>query len=232
MVLAAHQPYFIPYLAYWQMINAVDLFLIADDYAFMKQGWINRNRILINGKPNYFRIEVDGQSSYRYINETMLLPINAEDKLKTIYMAYHKAPYYSAGVRLMEDIFSFPDLNLSNFLSNSIYRVCEYLDITTPIGFTSQVPGNCSLRLEERIYDFCKAHNADVYVNAVGGQALYHFDEFRKHGIKLRFINCHHPEYKQFAGPFIGQLSILDAIMFNSKDELQTMLEQYSFIDG
>ena len=232
MVLAAHQPYFIPYLAYWQMIGAVDHFLIADDYAFIKQGWINRNRILINGRPNYFRIEVNSQSSYRYINETELLPIDVEDKMKTIYMAYHKAPYFHSGKELMESILSFNDLNLSNFLTNSIREICKYLGISTPISFTSEIPGNNSFHLEQRIYDFCKAHDADVYVNAIGGQELYHFDEFRQHGIKLRFINSDHPSYKQFGNQFIGQLSIIDAIMFNSRDELQTMLMQYSYIDG
>lgn len=231
MVLAAHQPYFIPYLAYWQLIGAVDHFLIADDYAFMKQGWINRNRILVNGKPNYFRIEVNGQSSYRYINETELLPISVEDKMKTVYMAYHKAPFYAEGSRLMEDILSFPELNLSKFLSNSIFKICDYLGIDTAISYTSEIPGNSSFHLEQRIYDFCKAHGAEVYVNAIGGQDLYHFDEFRQHGIKLRFINSSHPEYKQFGSDFVGHLSILDAIMFNSKEELQWMLKQYTFID-
>ena len=231
MTLAAHQPYFIPYIAYWQLIAAVDHFLIADDYAFMKQGWINRNRILINGKPNIFRLEVNGQSSYKYINETELLPINVEDKMKTVYMAYHKAPFYAEGSLLMEDILSFPELNLSMFLANSIFKICNYLDIHTPISYTSDIPGNSSLKLEQRIYDFCKAHGANVYVNAIGGQELYHFDEFREHGIKLRFINSSHPEYKQFGNDFVGQLSILDAIMFNSKEELHLMLKQYTFID-
>lgn len=231
MVLAAHQPYFIPYLAYWQLIGAVDHFLIADDYAFMKQGWINRNRILVNGKPNYFRIEVNGQSSYRYINKTELLPISVEDKMKTVYMAYHKAPFYAEGSRLIEEILSFPELNLSKFLSNSIFKICDYLGIDTAISYTSEIPGNNSFHLEQRIYDFCKAHGAEVYVNAIGGQDLYHFDEFRQHGIKLRFINSSHPEYKQFGDDFVGHLSILDAIMFNSKEELQWMLKQYTFID-
>ncbi len=231
MVLAAHQPYFIPYIAYWQMIGAVDHFLIADDYAFMKQGWINRNRILINGKPNFFRIEVNGQSSFRYINETELLPINVQDKMKTINMAYHKAPFYKQGEQLMEEILSYPELNLSRFLTHSIILICNYLGINTPISFTSDIPGNCSLRLEKRIYDFCKAHGADEYVNAIGGQELYHFDEFRQQGIKLRFFNSGHPQYKQFGDTFVGQLSILDAIMFNSQEELGRMLKQYSFID-
>lgn len=231
MVLAAHQPYFIPYLAYWQMIGAVDHFLIADDYAFMKQGWINRNRILINGKPNFFRIEVNGQSSYRFINETELLPIDVEDKMKTVFMAYHKAPFYSEGSNLIEEILSYPELNLSKFLSNSIFLICDYLGIDTPISYTSEISGNSSLHLEQRIYDFCKAHGANEYVNAIGGRELYHFDEFRQHGIKLRFINSLHPRYHQFGSEFVDHLSILDAIMFNSKDELHEMLRQYSFID-
>ena len=146
-------------------------------------------------------------------------------------MAYHKAPYYSNGAQLMEEILSYPELNLSRFLSHSIMLVCDYLGITTPMSYTSDIPGNCSLRLEQRIFDFCKAHGADVYVNAIGGQELYHFDEFRQHGIKLRFFNSGHPVYKQFGDEFVDNLSILDAIMFNSKEDLQLLLKQYTFID-
>lgn len=231
MVLSAHQPYFIPYLAYWQLIDTADIFLIADDYAFMKQGWINRNRILINGKPTFFRLEVNNQSSFRNINETELLPIDVKNKMKTIYMAYHKAPFYIEGEQLMESILSYPELNISKFLAHSIFLICDYLGITTPIRFTSDIPGNNSLHLEQRIYDFCEAFGADTYVNAIGGQELYRYDEFTQHGIKLKFISSCHPAYKQFGDSFVGQLSILDSIMFNSKEKLQWMLKQYTFID-
>lgn len=232
MVLAAHQPYFIPYLAYWQLIDVADRFLIGDDYAFIKQGWITRNRILLNRTPFLFGLEVKNKSSYRSINETDILPIKISSMLKTVGMAYRRAPFFEEGVQLLEAILTYPDLNLSCFLSNSIYKICDYLGITTPIGFTSHIPNDSTLRMEERIYDFCHVYGADVYVNAIGGQSLYHFEQFKKQGIKLRFINCHHPQYKQFGNAFVGQLSILDAIMFNSKDDLKTMLKQYSFIDG
>lgn len=232
MILSAHQPYFIPYLAYWQLIALADHFLIADDYAFMKSGWINRNRILVNGQPVYLRLEISQKSSNRYINETELVPINVERKMETLYMAYHKAPYFKDGSRLMRQILEYPDTNLAQFLTNSIHMVCKYLSIDTPISLTSDIPGNNSFHREERAYDFCEKLGADTFVNAIGGQDLYDYSEFKKRGVTLRFLNCGHPEYRQFGNAFVEKLSIIDAIMFNSRKELDRMLKDYTFING
>lgn len=231
MVIAANQPYFIPYLAYWQLIDAADCFLIGDDYAFIKQGWITRNRILLNGAPFVYRLEVKGKSSFRNINEIELLPIKVVPMLKTIEMAYKRAPFFQNGFTLIESILGFSELNLAAFLTNSILLVCDYLGINTQIGFTSSIPGNSSFQLEKRIFDFCTKLGADTYINAIGGKSLYSFQDFSEHEIQLRFLDSFHPTYKQFGNSFVGQLSILDAIMFNSREELHTMLKQYAFID-
>ena len=231
MTIAANQPYFLPYLPYWQLIDCADLFLIGDDYAFMKLSWIPRNLIMVNGRVQYFRIEVEDQSCHRLIRDTRIKPV-VGDKLRTIEMAYHKAPFFSGGYALAERILGYDSLNLNDFLTHSIRQVCDYLYISTPIGFTSDVPGNSDLRFDERIYHFCAHYGADRYVNATGGRALYSPEKFRARGIQLDFIHSDVQPYRHFGDALVSGLSVIDAVMFNSREQLRDMLDQRSFGNG
>ena len=234
MTLSGNQPYFLPYLGYWQLIHAADGFLIADDYDYIKAGWVNRNRILLNGSPYYLRVEMVEHIPSRLIMDkrVAMKPAWLKDKLRTLEMAYHKAPFFAQGYELAERILTCPERNMSLFLEHSIRVVCAYLGITTPISHSSDLPGNSLFRREERIYDFCARLGADTYINLPGGQKLYGFEEFARHGIRLRFIQPQLKPYKQFGDPFIERLSILDAIMFNSPDAVHAMLDDYTWIDG
>lgn len=234
MTVAGNQPYFLPYLGYWQLIHAADRFLIADDIDYIKGGWINRNRILIDGNPHYFRVEKAGHAESRLIRDKQVSmnPFGVKEKLKTLEMAYRRAPCFAEGYALAERILTWPERNLSLFLEHSIREVCAYLGITTPLGRTSDLPGNNLLRREERIYDFCRRLGADTYINLPGGQKLYDYREFARHGIRLRFILPNLTPYVQFGRPFVERLSILDAIMFNPPDTLHAMLDDYTWIDG
>lgn len=230
MIIAANQPYFLPYISYWQLINAADVFFIGDNYAYIKRGWINRNRILYNGAPELFGIEVLHASSFSLISELSIAKINKRKKMNKLYEAYHKAPYYETGARLMEEILDSPEENLSEFLISSIKTICDYLEIKTPIRKMSELEGNDSFKREERIYDMCHRLGADTYVNPIGGKELYDGGEFEKQGIKLRFINTDEIVYKQFGNSFVEKLSIIDVIMFNSREEIRDMLDKYTLI--
>ena len=232
MILAGNQPYFLPYLAWWQLLKAADLFLISDDYNFIRSGWICRNRILVEGQPLFFRIEIKKRSSYKLIKNMELMPVKVEKKLKTLKYAYRRAPYFDNGIALAERILRCPETNLADFLENSIKEVCAFLNITTPLKRSSELAGNALFKREERIYDACHRIGADTYINAIGGTALYHRDDFDRRGITLKFLKSGLPEYPQFGKPFVERLSILDAIMFNSPEALQEMLEDYTLIDG
>lgn len=232
MILASHQPYFLPYLPYWQLIHAADRFLIGDDYAFMKGSWIARNRILVQNAPLFIRMEVQDKSCNRLICDTKRAPLPVDNKLKTLEMAYHKAPFFRDGFTLAEKVICCPESNLAAFLEHGIRAVCAYLGITTQIGHTSDLPGNRLLKREERIYDFCHREGADHYVNAIGGRALYHGEDFLKQGVHLQFLQSWHKPYPQFGGQFVEKLSVIDAIMFNSREQLHEMLDQYTLIDG
>lgn len=229
MVIGGNQPYFIPYIGYWQLINAVDVFVIADDYNYIERGWINRNKILENGKATFFNIEIDHASSNKPINGLQLSDrFNPAEKIARLRFAYKKAPNFQEGIALMEQVLSFEDKNLAAFLEHSIRCISDYLGVQTQFIRSSDVPNNCALKREYRIYDFCKYVGANTCINAIGGKELYTFEQFREQGIKLGFIHCGNICYKQFSNEFLPSLSIIDVIMFNSKEQICQMLNQYT----
>lgn len=230
MIIAGNQPYFLPYITYWQLINASDVFLIGDNYAYIRHGWINRNRILHRGAPTLFGIAVSKASSFSLISELHIADLDKRGKKSKLYEAYHKAPYYETGIQLVEEILDCQEDVLSEFLISSIKTICRYLDISTPIHRTSELEGNDAFKREGRIYDMCHRLGADTYINPIGGKALYDTDEFEKQGINLRFIKTGDITYQQFGDKFVENLSILDVIMFNSKDEIKEMLGRYELI--
>ena len=231
MIIAGNQPYFLPYIGFWQLVNAADLFLIGDNYNFIERGWIQRNRILINGKPIFLGLEVKHITSFRKINETEFIDFDVAQKLNTVYRAYRKAPQFDAGYNLVKTILDNPERNVAEFLFQSIKDVCRFLGIDTKFIRSSEIPGNDSYKREYRIYDFCHRLGGDTYLNAVGGQDLYHFDDFEKHGITLKFIHPNIRPYKQFYNEFVPGLSILDVIMFNSLETIKEMLNDFSVIE-
>ena len=230
MIIAANQPYFLPYISYWQLINAADVFYIGDNYNYIKRGWINRNRILYRGAPEFFGIAVSKASSFNMICELHIADTDKYHKMNKLYEAYHKAPYYENGIQLVEEILDSEEEILSEFLISSIKTICRYLEIDTSLHRTSELEGNDAFKREERIYDICHRLGADMYINPIGGKALYDVKEFAGQGIDLKFLNTGNISYRQFGDQFVEKLSILDVIMFNSKDEIREMLGHYELI--
>ena len=229
MTLGIMQPYFMPYIGYWQLMAAVDTYVIYDDVNYIKKGWINRNNILVNNDKQMFTISLNGASQNKLINEITI----ADDftKLrKTIHMAYHKAPYYNEVVALLDKIFSYQSCNLADFIANSIELVCQYLDIQTKIIMSSDIEKDNSLKGQDKILEICKLLNADTYYNAIGGQELYDKSVFEKENIKLCFLKSDIPEYSQYKNAFVPGLSIIDVLMFNSPIEVKQMLTNYKLI--
>ncbi len=229
MIAGIHQPYFIPYIGYWQLINSVDLFAIADNYNYINHGWINRNRVMEGETIRYYNIEIDHASQNRYICDHQLKPINKELKLRTLENFYHHSKYVNEGIDLMDRIFSFEGTNLADFLYNSIQLVCDYLQIKTKIVRTSDYQQDPELRFTGRIFDYCRQMGADTYYNLIGGTSLYSFEDFREHGINLAFLEPIPKPYPQ-RGEFVFGLSIIDVIMRNSVDEIQELLKSYRLL--
>jgi hypothetical protein len=216
-----------PYIGYFQLINAVNEFVIYDNIEFSKKGWINRNRILVNGKDIYITIPLRKDSDYLEIGKRALAEgwlTDREKLLNRIVESYRKSPYFNVAFHLIQKIILFEDNNLFNFIYNSIFLIKEYLGIPTPIIISSSIPIDHKLKSGNKVIEICKARNADIYINPIGGLELYSKEAFKKEGIELLFLKSGEIKYKQFGSEFVPWLSIIDVMMFNSKEDIIKML--------
>lgn len=227
------QPYFLPYIGYWQLIKAVDTFVVYDNIEFTKKGWFNRNRILEVDHDRLFTLPIKKDSDFLPVNRRSLSD-DSEDEitrtLRIIQNNYKKAPHFTNAYPAIEKCFLFPNKNLFEYIFNSIRLICRYLDINTKIIISSEIMIDHSLKAEKKVLAICKAEGATTYVNAIGGRKLYEVEEFKSNTIDLKFIESNDIEYKQFANKFVPWLSIIDVMMFNDKEEIKQMLEQYELI--
>ena len=233
MKLGIMQPYFFPYIPYWQLIHSVDLHLVYDDVNYIKGGWINRNQILLNQKRHYFGIRLCHATPNRLINEIKLLddPIHRRKMISTLESAYKKAPLFNQCLPVLESILLTKETDLTVFLYNQIKAVCEYLHINTSIMLSSQIEKDNHLTGQEKVIHICKTVGADVYHNAIGGQELYQKEIFAENNIKLSFIKTHPARYRQYnQSDFVDNLSIIDVMMNLAVDEINNLLKGYSLI--
>lgn len=232
MKVGIMQPYFVPYLGYWQLINAVDTYVIFDDVNFIKKGWINRNRLLVNGTAHYFNIPIMSISQNKKINELSIeedLKWRAKN-LRTIEMAYKKAPFYLDIYPLIKKIILCSKKNLAEYLTESINLICTELDIKTELILSSKIEKDNTLKGQEKIIEMCEILKATEYYNAIGGKELYSFNDFEAKNICLKFLKPGVIEYRQFGTLFQPNLSIIDVMMFNGKEKTKEMLENYELI--
>ena len=229
MKIGIMQPYIFPYIGYFQLINAVDVFVIYDNIQYTKKGWINRNRILCNGKDEYFSIPIQKDSDFLNVVERHLASDWNKEKLKItnkIKESYRKAPYFTSVFSLIEDCFSYESKNLFDFILNALNKVLSCLSIDTKIMVSSSIPIDHSLKSEQKVIAICKELKADIYINPIGGLELYNKSTFLNNDIKLQFIKTNSFQYQQFQNEFIPFLSILDVLMHNSIDEVRQYLKK------
>ena len=223
------QPYFLPYIGYFQLIKAGDKFVVYDDVNFIKRGWINRNNILVNGKAQLFTISLNRASQNRLINE-IEIGDDFQNFLRTIEMAYKKAPYFDEVYELLQHIIGYPDKNVANFIANSLQKISCYLQLNTEFLMSSSIEKNNSNHGQIKIMEICQVLGANIYINPIGGQELYDRTYFGEKSIQLYFINSMFTPYKQFKNEFVAGLSMLDILMFNSKEVINEMLDNYKLI--
>lgn len=235
MKLAIMQPYLFPYPGYFQLISAADKFVIYDDVSFIKQGWINRNYILLNRSKYLFTIPVQNISSNAHINQTVISdrPFNWEDKLlQTILQAYKKAPFFHEVFPIIESVIrGSSGKAISKVAKESVISVMKYLSVKTALVQSSKGYNNDHLKNEERVIDICLKENAHTYINAIGGIELYKPHHFAENKISLQFLKSKVENYQQFGNEFINGLSIIDALMFNSPYKIsKEILPSYTLI--
>ena len=233
MKIAIMQPYAFPYIGYFQLIKAVDVFVFFDDVHYKKKGWINRNQLLINNQAHLFTIPVKKVSQNKLINDTQL----AFDQkwLKQFYSSleysYKKAPFFKEIFPLIQSIFEENHTTISDLAINSVKKIANHLDISTVFELSSEKYSKTKGSAKaDRLIEISSLIKSSNYINPYSGIDLYDKNYFKKHNINLYFIKNFISTYQQFTDDFVGSLSIIDVLMFNHKQDVKQMLNEFKLI--
>jgi hypothetical protein len=228
--IAIMQPYVFPYLGYFHLISAANFFIFYDDVNYIKQGWINRNRILINGKPFTFTIPVSNGSSFSLIKN--VVPAFNEKWIDRFYKQtnqnYNKAPFYGEVVDIVMDVFHKKFDSIADLAIKSIENVFSYLQ--TPFHYAKSsviAPESRCMRRADRLAYITKSLGYRHYVNAAGGKKLYSKEEFAAMNVKLSFVESLPLSYKQGRNEFVPGLSVIDCLMFNDIEHVKKLFSCY-----
>jgi hypothetical protein len=254
MKIAIMQPYFFPYIGYFQAINVVDKYILYDNVNFIKKAWMNRNRHLLkNANSCYFQVPLKKQSSFRKIHEIELIEDDKWKKqmLKSIFFNYKRSKYFDDVYPLIEYVINYQTNKLTELNFQSIKSVCNYLKIKTEITADSVKYNDIEIKLTAknidekdfpdlklidwqrkviRILEICRIERANIFINAIGGINLYSKNVFLQNGIDLKFIKTKNIEYLQFDNDFVPDLSIIDVMMFNSPEDIRRLLNEYELV--
>lgn len=257
MKLAIMQPYLFPYLGYFQLIRAADVFMLYGNSDYIDKGWVNRNRI---GKRNTsvdlkFTVPVKRHSSDKSIRNTRIQYEGNDWQrvlLRQIYFNYCKSPYYNEVYPLIETCLQPKFETIAELNEFTIRRLTEFLSIETKIingdakymklesalhqmgtcGYRDfpEYEGLRTCRRTLRIIEICRNENCSHYLNPIGGQALYPIEEFEHYGVSLQFLRMHPVQYPSVTQPFLPNLSIIDVLMQNGAKKTQDLLNCYTLI--
>lgn len=256
MKLAIMQPYFMPYIGYFQAISAVDKYILYSNLNFIKESWMNRNRVLMrDGKIVTITVPLKSKSSYSMIYDVEIDNSKPwkEKMLKTIQMCYSKKPFYKEIFDLLNSMLTPEYTHLKDLNNSTIVSISHYLDIQTVIDVDNSRfldMENGMVNIEEdyshlpyllktkpirkvaRVIEMCRREGSNDFYNAIGGQELYSKEEFKQYDIRLNFVRTNNIEYRQDSkkGEFVPNLSIIDVLMNNGKDGTKELLQEFSIV--
>lgn len=232
MIVSIMQPYLLPYVGYFQLIAASDVFVLYDDVQYMKGGWINRNRILLNDAPHWLTLPVERSEVATPIDRKRY-QIDAAQRGKQrglLDAAYRKAPGAAEVMPLLEAVLECADLNVARFNEHGIRAVCRTLGIGTEIVASSAMARDRTLGGQAAVIDIARRLGARRYLNAIGGTGLYEAGAFAEAGMELSFLRPRPAPYRQFGAPHVPNLSIADVLMFCQGPELAAMMGAYDVL--
>jgi len=214
--IAIMQPYFLPYIGYFQLIGAVDAFIVYDNIKYTKKGWINRNRIADRSTESVISLPLKaGSDSLDVRDRGLAESFDGNKVLQKFSGAYGAAPQYEAVFCLLKRIMHTDTRNLFEFIHASLQHVCAYTGLVTPMLVSSTIPIDHSLRGKDKVLALCKELGATQYINPIGGVDLYDKSEFAAQGVTLGFLQAQEFVYPRMGGVFIPWLSFIDVLMYN-----------------
>lgn len=232
--VAIMQPYFLPYIGYWQLMHHVDIFVVYDDIEYTKKGWINRNRYILNGKPEIFSLPIRSGSDFLDVRDRYLSDAFGVERvrlMRRLEAAYRRAPFFLEGRSILADVLADEEKNLFKFIFKSIEYVHILLGMSSRLVISSGLGISRRLRSQERVIATCKAVGATDYINPIGGLGLYSEQAFCAEGIRLHFQQARHFTYRQYENTFVPNLSIIDSIMFLGLHAVKQLLSEMDVVD-
>jgi hypothetical protein len=227
------QPYFLPYIGYFQLLASVDQFILYDNIKYTKKSWINRNRMLLNGADAMFSLPLKkGSDSLDIVERELALEFDRSKLLNQFRGAYGRAPQFELTYPVLEQIIQHDEANLFRYIQHSIVQLCEHLNINTEVRISSEISIDHELKSQDKVLALCGAARADTYINTIGGIELYDKNDFRIKGIDLQFIKARSFKYTQFQSEFVPWLSIVDVLMFNPIEEvIKVIRKEFDLIE-
>jgi len=228
LTVAIMQPYFFPYLGYFQLAAEADVFVFHDDVQYIKGGWVNRNLILKDGHPSWLTLPVHRAAHDLAIKARryQLEPFVVSRVLRRIDAAYADAPNFESTYAVVRDIMTCGDANVATFNARLIRSIAGRLGIQTTFAVSSDMQKDDRLKGQERVIDMCRRLGATRYVNPAGGRHLYRRDHFERVGIDLRFVESTVATDPRFESGTLPPLSILDTLMHNDDESVSRMLKK------
>ncbi|MCS3470580.1 hypothetical protein M2401_004337 [Pseudomonas sp. JUb42] len=229
--LGIMQPYFFPYLGYFQLIASVERGVIFDTAQYGRKSWMSRNRIL------------DGKGAWQYINVPVSTTLGSSIQATTVIdssaalqrilaqleLYRGKAPFYKQVIELVKSVFgAVVNNSISNLNTQSLKVACDYLNLKFNWAPHSTMnlqlppiehPGQWALEISSQM-------GARRYINAPGGREIFVASEWQERGIELRFLDLSSFIYSTGTFPFIENLSILDVLMWNEPGEVTTYIRE------
>jgi len=235
MTLGINQPYFLPYLGIFSLINLVDEFILFDTVQFIRHGWIERNRILKPGFGwQYISVPLIKAKRETIIKDMLINnEIAWQDKLISQLVHYKKkAPFYNIVIDLLSLAIYNTFESIVDIDNKLLQDICKYLEIDTPISIFSEMNLNIknAKAPDEWALNICLSYGADHYINQPGGREYFNKEKYENSGIKLNFIQMKDIVYSQKRDYFEPWLSIIDVMMFNDVPTIKNYLNQYELI--
>ncbi len=228
---AIMQPYLFPYIGYFHLIEASDVFVFYDDVNYIKRGWINRNRILLEGAPSTFTVPITNASQNSLIKDTQTC---IDDKwckkfFGMVHHAYNKAPFYQDTLEILHMVLDHRNGPISDLAIISIVEVYKYLGEQFTFKKSSESsPDTRTLGRAQRLCEITQKIGYASYVNASGGKSLYNKPQFKELGIELSFVSSNDITYPQFEDDYVPWLSIIDVLMFNDREATKKLLTEFT----
>lgn len=229
MIVSIMQPYLLPYVGYFQLIAASDVFVLYDDVQYIKGGWINRNRILLDGGPHWLTLPVERTEVATRIDQKRY-QLGDDKPRRQLDAAYRKAPHSAEVMPLLDAILGHEDANVARLNEAGLRAVCRELGITTEIVAASALDRDRALGGQDAVIDIVQGLGGRRYLNPMGGTGLYDAEAFAAAGLELGFVRPRPPAYAQFDAPHVPNLSIADVLMFCDGAQRQAVLAAYDVV--